>query len=87
MRIRKAKDVSSWFHGWPGDCGLGSRAGLEDISPSWKCILWEILCPSAQAHPFSSQILPGGSVHVHCLVEAAAQPCFGVLHTGLSLKT
>lgn len=68
---------------WVGQQGWAGRG----ISWSWKCILWEIPCPSAQAHPFSSQTLPGGSVHVHCLVEAATQPCFGVLHTGLSLKT
>lgn len=41
----------------------------EGISQSLKCILWEILCPSARAYPFFSQSLPGGSVHVHSLVR------------------
>lgn len=104
MRVRKAKDVSSWFQGWCRGCGpsgLGSRAGMcritvreqrgrdgwtqaqpvpapqgwagEGISWSWKCILWEV-CPSAQAHPFSSQTLPGGSVHVRSLVRLLPSP-------------
>lgn len=69
--------------GFQSGNSMGGGAGLEPapqgwagkgISLSWKCILWEILCPAAQAHPFFSQTLPGGNVCVCSWVRLLPSP-------------